>query len=246
MTRVLFVAQDKGGVGKTTLVRALIELVPDLQIFEVDTTRRMLEFEKKAKDGEARFFRVRVDPAQIERTRGRAAEEEFDDVIEALSCVKRPTVVDIGANTSRSFFTTLVQYLDDFARKETEIGVLIVMTAEPGALAEALWLRNFCDENKASMFVVENRVGGDVSETQAASIAKGGYISVLENQSLRSEAAKFLVARGMLHIPRMNAEVFEKDHGLAAGRRIYLSLVRFRTEAMQAVVPAANWLMDEI
>ena len=38
MTRVLFVAQDKGGVGKTTLVRAIVELEPNLQIFEVDTT----------------------------------------------------------------------------------------------------------------------------------------------------------------------------------------------------------------
>ena len=43
----------------------------------------MLEFDIKGEGGEAKFFRTRVDPAQIERSRGRAAEEEFDDVIEA-------------------------------------------------------------------------------------------------------------------------------------------------------------------
>lgn len=245
MTRVLLVAQDKGGVGKTTLVRAIVELEPNLQIFEVDTTRRMLEFDIKSEAGEAKFFRTRVDPAQIERTRGRAAEEEFDDVIEALSRVERPTIVDIGANTSRSLLTTLAQYLDDLADKGIEIGLLIVMTAEPGALAEAVWLREFCDDKQFAVFVVENRIGGEVSTVQSASIARGESVGVLENQALRSEAAKFLVARGMRHIPRMNAGAFEKEHGLAAGRRIYLSLVRFRVEAMETVAPAARWLTGE-
>ena len=126
--------------------------------------------------------------------------------------------------------------------KGIEIGLLIVMTAEPGALAEAVWLRELCDDKQIPVFVVENRIGGEVSTVQSASIAKGDSVGVLENQALRSEAAKFLVARGMRHIPRMNAGVFEKEHGLAAGRRIYLSLVRFRVEAMEAVAPAARWL----
>ena len=94
MTRVLGIAQDKGGVGKTVISRGLAEVVPGAPLFEIDSSPRMIELGKRV-----RFFQMRADREAIELTGGAASRAEFDQVIDAIASATLPTVVDIGANT---------------------------------------------------------------------------------------------------------------------------------------------------
>jgi MobA/MobL family len=64
MTKVLLVTQDKGGVGKTVISRALAEVIPAAPLIEVDSSQRMLELGKRVK-----FFQTRADRETIERAR---------------------------------------------------------------------------------------------------------------------------------------------------------------------------------
>ena len=43
MPRILLVAQDKGGSGKTVLVRALAECLPSAHLIEIEANRRLVE-----------------------------------------------------------------------------------------------------------------------------------------------------------------------------------------------------------
>src|ERR1019366_6500577 len=94
MTRVLGIAQDKGGVGKTVISRGLAEVVSGAPLFEIDSSPRMIELGKRV-----RFFQMRADREAIELTGGAASRAEFDQVIDAIASATLPTVVDIGANT---------------------------------------------------------------------------------------------------------------------------------------------------
>ena len=94
MTRVLLIAQEKGGVGKTLVGRGLAEVVPGAPVIEVDASPRMIELGKRVQ-----FFKTRADRDDIERTGGAASRSEFDQVIDAIASATLTTVVDIGANT---------------------------------------------------------------------------------------------------------------------------------------------------
>ena len=45
MTRILLVAQEVGGVGKSTVVRGVAEAVPDAPVLEIESTPRILEYD---------------------------------------------------------------------------------------------------------------------------------------------------------------------------------------------------------
>jgi hypothetical protein len=61
MTKVLLIAQDKGGVGKSLICRGLAEVVPGAPVIEVDASPRMIELGKRAQ-----FFKTRADRIDIE------------------------------------------------------------------------------------------------------------------------------------------------------------------------------------
>ncbi len=46
MTRELLVAQDKGGSCRTTIVRAVAEAIPGVEIVETDASHRLVEFDR--------------------------------------------------------------------------------------------------------------------------------------------------------------------------------------------------------
>ncbi len=246
MARVLIVAQDKGGVGKSTAVRAVAEAVPGIGIIELDADPRLLEFDagKSKKDlRQVRFFPMRAEREEIDRTRGRAAREEFDGVVQALSEAAEPTILDVGANTAISFFTVLGQVASLLKDSGVEIGVLVVLTAEPAAIAGTPRLLGLAEPWATVRFVLENRMRGAVEARRLASIAEGATLSAFDEQAMEEVAVELVNARGLRDIPRLDRGELTRQHGVARGARIASDLARFRLEAMRAIQPCAEWVV---
>lgn len=238
MPRILLVVQDKGGVGKSVTARALAEAVPDAPVIEIDASQRLLELGERVQ-----FFPMRATREDIERTGGRAARSEFDRVIDAMTSATLPTIVDVGANTSGSLLTLLGHLAPDLTDAGVSFGVLVLLTAEPGALAEAPKLMALAKPWAAARFLIENRLRGEVEQKQLARIADKATVSVFPEQNMEPEAVELLGAGGLASIPQLDPSKLIAKHGLSLGARIRRDLTRFRLEAMQAVEPAATWLV---
>ncbi len=83
--RLMFVVQETGGVGKSTVARALAEAVEDAPVYEIESSTRLLELGERV-----RHFPIRVDSAELMKTGGEAAMVEFNPVINALVRETRP------------------------------------------------------------------------------------------------------------------------------------------------------------
>ena len=246
MTRILLVGQDKGGTGKSTAVRALAEAIPNVDLIEIDISQRLIEFDAgKAKSAQrqVRFFPMRADRNAIEKSGGRAARAEFDAVIDALEKTTAPTVVDIGANTAASLFALLEELAPQLKESGIELGVLIIVTAEAGALSEAPKLIGLATQWADAVFLLENRMRGFVDAKTLTAIAQGATIAAFDEQIMEPKAVEILQDRGLRDIPNIEAATLTKIHGLALGARIRRDLARFRFEAMESVHGAANWLV---
>ncbi|MFC6744004.1 hypothetical protein ACFQFG_02030 [Methylobacterium persicinum] len=138
MARILLVGQETGGIGKSTVVRGLAEAVPDAQILEIESVHRLTEFKtgKANEPGRVRHFEMRATREAIEASGGKAARAELDDVINALHMVKAASLVDIGANTSASLLGILKEEASTLREAGIELGLVVVVAAEAGALAE--------------------------------------------------------------------------------------------------------------
>lgn len=238
MTRHLLVAQDKGGVGKSTLTRAGAEAVPEAKIIEIDSSSRLKELGDRVA-----FFPMRAAREEIERTGGRAARGEYDSVIDAIAHATSPTIIDVGANTSRSLFCVLEGLSDDLERAGVELGVVIVVTSEPGALAEAPRLLASAKKFAHIRFVVENQMRGVVDESLLRQIADGAEISTLREQMLDDEAVAIARDGGFAVVEKLDQDKLVRRFGMARGSRIRRDLTRFRVEAMQAMYTPASWLV---
>jgi hypothetical protein len=238
MSRIILVSQEKGGVGKTLISRALAEAVVDAPVFEIDASPRMIEL-----DDRVRFFKMRADREAIERTGGKAARAEFDPVIEALSNTRDSTIVDVGANTSVSFFKVLSDAATDLAEFGVELGVCVVVTNEAGALAEAPTLLALAKPWAKARFIIENRLHGPVDSAWLKKVSDGAKVSGLAQQTLEDGAEEYLQAGGLTVIPRLDPAKLRAKHGIGPASRIRRDLERFRLHAMQAVRPVAEWLV---
>ena len=238
MPRILLMAQEKGGVGKTLFARALAEAVVGAPVIEIDASRRMIELGKRVQ-----FFKMRADREAIERTGGKAARAEFDPVTEAFSKAKEPTIADIGANTSTSFFKVLSDTAADLSEIGIEFGVCIVVTNEPGALAELPHLLTLAKPWAKARFVIENRFHGHVDPAWLKKVADGASLSSFAQQSLDDGADQYLQGGGLATIAKLDPAKLRAKHGIGPAARIRKDLERFRLEAMQAVRPVAEWLV---
>lgn len=238
MTRHLLIAQDKGGVGKSTLTRAAAEAAPEAGIIEIDSSSRLKELGARVT-----YFPMRADREAIERTGGRAARGEYDSVIDALVSAKAPTIVDVGANTARGLFAVLESLSDDLKLAGVEFGVVIVVTSEPGALAETPRLLASARKFASIRFVIENQMRGAADQNLLTQVADGAEIFSLAEQMLDEEAVAIARDGGFAIVARLDPEKFSRKFGLARGARIRRDLARFRVEAMQAMLAPAHWLV---
>ncbi|OHV14657.1 hypothetical protein BK022_24870 [Methylorubrum extorquens] len=100
--RLLFVVQETGGVGKSTVARALAEAVENAPVYEIESSLRLLELGERV-----HHFPIRADTAELMQTGGEAAMVEFNPVINALVRETRPAIVDIGANGAAPFLAAV-------------------------------------------------------------------------------------------------------------------------------------------
>jgi hypothetical protein len=239
------VGQDKGGVGKSTAVRAIAEAIPGVSILEIDSNHRLLEFDAGAKKGERKqvaFFPMRADRDAIEQTGGQAARAEFDDVVRAIESAEAPTVVDIGANTCGNLFKLLADLAPDLKDAGVELGVLAVVTAQASAMAEATQMVGQARPWMDALFVLENRLNGKVDPTAIAKIAGDAPVTTLDHHVMDSAAVEIVQARGLKDIPNLDRARINATYGISQGNRIRKDLTHFRLKTMEAVLPAAEWL----
>ena len=238
MTKVLAIAQDKGGCGKTLIGRGLSEMVPEAPLIEIDSSPRMIELSKRV-----RFFRMRADRDAIERSGGAASRAEFDPVIDAIASATLPTIIDVGANTGASLLSVIGGVAADLSAAGIQLGLLVVTTAEPGALAEVPKLFALAAPWAATKFLVENRLHGDVDAKTLGRFGAEATISCLHRQSLDERAASILQAGGLASIAKLDPKALNAKFGMAQGSRIRRDLTAIRLEVMQSVKPAAEWLV---
>jgi hypothetical protein len=238
MSRILLIAQEKGGVGKTVFARALAEAIEGAPVFEIDASRRMHELGDRV-----RFFKMRATREAIEKSGGKASRAEFDAVIDAIAKAKTSTIVDVGANTSVTFFTVLSEIAPTLADEGLKFGVCVVVTNEPGALAEAPKLLSLARPWANARFLIENRLHGAVDAAWLKKSGDGAKVSSFDQQTLEEGADKYLQAGGLLAIAKLDSAKLREKHGIGSALRIRKDLERFRLEAMQAVRPAAEWLV---
>jgi hypothetical protein len=244
MTRILLVAQEVGGVGKSTVVRGVAEAVPDAPLLEIESTPRILEYDfENMGVKRVHHYPVRADRASIESTGGQAARQEFDRVINAMINVQLPSIVDVGANTA----TSLLGSFDDelvagFSRAGIELGLLVVFTADPAALTEGAKLIVSAKHWAKARFAVENRLRGHIDHAVLKRVTDGVPVTMMSKWEFEPRTISFLQATGLLAIPRLTSADFEKEHGFNEARRMVNDLKAFRLAVMQAVLPAAAWL----
>ena len=233
------VGQEKGGVGKTTGVQAMADAVPHAAVFELETSHRLL-----ALGDRVTHFPARVDHQEVERTGGLAQREAFDALINAIATSPSSVIVDIGANTSTAAFQAIGEVAPMLTELGLQIGVVIVATADPAAIAAAGQLMEIIRPWAVQRFLLENQLYGPIPHRQLREIGDGTTITTLAHHALDPEAQSIVNAGGFSSIPLLDPSVLNQKFGLMRGLRIRRDLHKFRLAAMRAIEPAAVWLVS--
>ena len=247
MRRVLLVGQDKGGSGKSLVVRALAESVVTARIVELEDEPRLVELEDRVD-----FFPVRAERSEIDRTSGAAARSEYDAVLDLIArkpasgaTRPEPLIVDIGANASRSFLPEVAARAARYGRIGVDFAMLTVITAEPGAASSAPVVLHLARPFAKPLFAVENRIEGPVNAKILKALGKEVVLSCLERLTLDPKANSLLQKGGLRFIAEKLDEAedtLSETFGFAAASRMVQDLTAFRAQAMAAVAPMAEWL----
>lgn len=247
MRRVLMMGQDKGGSGKSLVVRALAESVVTARIVELEDEKRLVELEDRVD-----FFPVRAERREIDRTSGAAARSEYDAVLDLMArkpapCATTPEqlIVDIGANASRSFLPEVASRAASYGRIGVEFAMLTVVTAEPGAASSAPVVLDLARPFAKPLFAIENQIEGPVDPKILKALGKGVVLSRLPRLTLDPKANSLLQRGGLRFIAERLGEAedsLSETYGFAAAGRMIQDLTAFRAQAMLAVAPMAEWL----
>jgi hypothetical protein len=247
MPRVLFVGQETGGVGKSTVTRGLAEAVEEAAIIELESVHRLVEFKESKKanvGGAVRWFEMRASRKDIEETGGQAARAELDAVINALYDVSLPTVVDIGANQSASLFGVIPDIIADLRDKNIVAGVILVVAEEAGSIADAAKLLHAAKDWASAKFVVANDLRGLVDRAMVDKIADGATITTLRKFDFDHATSSMLQASALRGIRNIDRAALIREKTPAVANRILKDLTAFRLAVMEAVLPAAVWMID--
>lgn len=245
MPRILIVAQETGGVGKTTVTRGLAEAVPDAPIFEIESNKRILEYDHGRAKGSLRVthFPVRAERVDVERSGGQAARAEFDGVINAMIDITLPTIVDVGANAALSLMTLFdEELLNAFAENEIELALLVIVAADASAMASAAKLMVAAKSWATARFIVDNRLRGDPDAALLKRIADGSNVSTLAKRDFEPRTVRFVQAMGLVAIPGLKTSDLRDEMPFAEARRMVGDLKAFRLEVMEAGRAGATWL----
>lgn len=245
--RALLVGQDKGGAGKSLVVRALAESVVTARILELEDQRRLVEIEDRVD-----FYKVRAAREDIDRTGGAAARSEFDEPLDQMARklaagLEGPDllIVDIGANSARAFLPEVAARAARYGRVGVEFAILTVITAEPGAAASAPVVLDLARPFAKRLFAIENQVEGVVDAKALKALGKDVVMSRLARLTLDPQANALLQKGGLKFIAEQLVEAEDNladQFGFAAAGRIVADLTAFRARVMEAVAPAAAWL----
>lgn len=248
MARVLFVAQETGGVGKSTVTRALAEAVEDVSILEVEASHRLTEYgrtEAPNRPG-VRYFPMRASRDEIEESGGQAAREELDGVVNALYEVTVPSLVDVGANTASSLVDLLGQHAGPLRDGDVELGLIVVVANDPASLAAASKLLHKAKDWAGATFLVANEMRGPVDESLLKRVATGAIISHLRRFEFEKATLSVLAGTGLRGIRQLDRNDLAKEVTPAKAPRVIRDLTAFRLAAMEAVKPAALWVVGEV
>jgi hypothetical protein len=248
MSRILFVGQETGGIGKSTITRGLAEAVDGSTIIELESVHRLAEFTETNTANvmsRVRWFPMRATRKDIEESGGLAARAELDPVINALYEARIPTIVDIGANQSASLFGVLPDIISDLRNDDVEVGVIIVVADETGSLADASKLLHAARDWASAKFVVANNVRGPVDRSMVDRIAGDAVVTTLRKFAFDAATSAVLQASALRGIRNIDRAVLIKEKTPAVATRILKDLAAFRLAVMEAVKPAALWLAGE-
>lgn len=246
MPRVLLVGQETGGIGKSTIVRGLAEAVPDAPILEIESVHRLTEFKagKADEPGGVRHFPMRATREAIEASGGKAARAELDPVINALYAVTTASLVDIGANTSASLLGILKEEAPALREAGIELGLIVVVAAEAGALADGGKLLHAAKDWAGARFVVANAVRGAIDPALLKRVAGDAGITHLRQFELEDKTRQVLAAGQLRGVAKLDRASLAKETSPAEAGRILRDLTAFRLAVMEAVKPAALWLVE--
>lgn len=245
MTRIMTVVQETGGVGKSTKARGLAEAVPDATVVEIESSPRLIEIEHRVV-----HFPMRADRSEIDATGGEAALAEYDPVLNRLLREQGPVIVDVGANCAKSFLGAVSRMQAAFARRDIQIGVLVVVVDDPSAYSDGAALLSLCKAWAAARFVVANELRGPVDLGLIKDVAGDARITSMPRFAFEKRALPLLQPLGLALIPDVNEDALAERLAGADGKedfaraaRVKAQLDAFRLAAMNAVRPAAEWLI---
>ena len=246
MSRILFVAQEAGGVGKSTASRALAEAIPDAPIYEIESSKRLVELGDRVE-----HYPIRAERQEVLESGGEAALSEYDEVINSLLVGEnRPTIVDVGANGATSVLTSFGRMAPAFARRRRELGVLVIVAADESAYASAEKLLVMTKPWAAAQYVLANEHRGAVDRQRIEGFAAGATVTYLQSFNIPKQVRPMVEPLGFALIGDIDEEKLatklldrkgNPNHVMAAN--VAEILASFRLEAMRAVRPAAEWMI---
>ncbi|NEU12713.1 hypothetical protein G3T14_11260 [Methylobacterium sp. BTF04] len=247
MSRILLVAQDTSAIGKSTVTRALAECVPDAPVYEVESSRHLVELGDRV-----RHFAIRTERKRLDETGGEAAIAEYDPVLNRLLTEPVPAIVDIGANGGVAFLEALAQMAAAFDRRKKTLGVLVVVAHKDDAYATGRAITAVTKGWAAARFLMVNHLHGEPDAAQVKELTKGATaVTTLAKYSFPTKALPLIAPLGLALIPQLDEDALAKhlakdgaEPDVAMAIRTRASLDAFRLAAMKAVEPAARWLID--
>jgi hypothetical protein len=236
--KIVIVAQEKGGTGKSLVTQGVAALAPTLQLFEVEFTERLLGYA-----GRKTHFRVKATNDELEASGGAASLEEFDPLIDAIAQISGPVIIDVGANTATAVFSAISNVQSQLRDLKIEIATLMVVTNEPGALA-AIPALIAASDWAAARFLVENRLHNEVAPEEMARLSIGAVVTELAQHRLAKGASAILNAAGVQSIENLDPVALGRAYGLSKASRIERDLTRLKLDLLRAVEPATQWLVS--